>query len=128
MANIIINRNSTQSMTWSASCTHKAKYVFPLGGGGDWVRGRVRPEVFYLIHINVPFVFQPSSHLVLNLFTSRFQCVPQDVPNSTTFNPRTFTQNWTLITYMAGPKGRTLVMLFWDSKLLFEAVSKVSDF
>ncbi len=37
---------------------------------------RVRPEAFYFIHINVPFVFQPSSHLVLNLFTSRFQYVP----------------------------------------------------
>ncbi len=68
------------------------------------MRGRARPEVFYFIHINVPFVLQPSSHLVLNLFTSRFQCVPsvfticspnfqcvpQDVPNSTTFYPRTF--------------------------------------
>jgi hypothetical protein len=57
------------------------------------VRGRARPEVFDLIKINVPFVFQPSSDHVPIVFTicsPNFQCVPQDVPNSTTFYRRTF--------------------------------------
>jgi hypothetical protein len=55
---------------------------------------------------SVPNVFTLCSHQVPKEFSSSSQCVPQDLPNSTTRLPICFAQSYYLFTYTANPKGR----------------------
>jgi hypothetical protein len=62
-----------------------------------------------------PSHFFPQDSQLYSQYVPKFQCVPQSIPNRTTLYPISFSQNSTLVNFIAKPKERLYNFLFWES-------------